>query len=156
VAKKLMRRRAADNVYLHKDFHGALSAGIEYVHTRYGENAVREYLRRFTDQFYAPLKADLNVRGLVALKEHFERVYGMEAGEALINLTENELVIRVTACPAVTHMQSRGYPVARLFCETTRTVNNALCEGTAYSAELVECDGHAGRCVQRFYRRPDP
>ena len=49
-----MRRTASDNVYLHKDFHGALSAGIEYLHQRYGEDAVREYLRRFTLAFHAP------------------------------------------------------------------------------------------------------
>ena len=44
MAKQVMRRNAADNEYLHKDFHGALSAGLEYLHDQYGEAAVREHV----------------------------------------------------------------------------------------------------------------
>ena len=108
---------------------------------------------RFVNTFYAPLKADLRRRGLVALKEHFERLYETEGGEASITLAGEELILRVAACPAVTHMRSRGYTVARLFGETTRIVNEALCEGSDFAAELVEYDDETGRSVQRFYRR---
>jgi hypothetical protein len=31
-----MERRASDNTYLHKDFHGALSAGLDYLRLTYG------------------------------------------------------------------------------------------------------------------------
>ena len=41
MAKEVMRRQASDNPYLHRDFHGALSAGIEYLDRHYGEDAVR-------------------------------------------------------------------------------------------------------------------
>ena len=57
--KQVMTRQASDNVYLHKDFHGGLSGGIEYIHEQYGAEAVREYLRQFAGAFYAPLKKDL-------------------------------------------------------------------------------------------------
>ena len=63
---------------------------------------------------------------------------------------EERLVIRVPACPAVRHMRRQGYPVARLFHETTRTVNEALCEGTPFCAELAEYDPETGRSVQIF------
>jgi hypothetical protein len=156
MAKQVMRREASDNVYLHKDFHGALSAGIEYLHDHYGEDAVREYLRRFTNSFYAPLKQELSKRGLIALKEHFERLYQTEGGEVQIAFSPDELTVEVAACPAVTHMREHGYQVARLFSETTRTVNEALCEGTAFAAELAQYDEQSGRSVQRFYRRGAP
>ena len=39
--KEYIKRNAADNEYLHKDFHGALSAGIEYLHRNYSAQAVR-------------------------------------------------------------------------------------------------------------------
>jgi len=71
-----------------------------------------------------------------------------------MTLDADSLWIRVTACPAVTHLRERGYPVARLFRETTRTVNEAICEGTPYAAELIEYDEATGRSVQRFFRRP--
>jgi len=153
MAKETMRRRASDNEYLHKDFHGALSAGIDYLDRRFGEETVREYLRRFTTSFYAPLMRDLRARGLVVLKEHFEEIYELEEGAIGTVLSEDELILKVAASPAVVHMREQGYPVARLFCETVKTVNEALCEGTPFAAELLEYDEETGRSVQRFYRR---
>ena len=58
--KQIMNRNAADNTYLHKDFHAALSTGISYLEERYGAEAVREYLHQFAISFYAPLTADIN------------------------------------------------------------------------------------------------
>lgn len=152
MARQVMRRTAGDNAYLHQDFHGALSAGIEYLHEHYGEEAVREYLWQFARAFYAPLTEDLRRRGLVALEEHFRGVYEREGGAAGFVLSEDELRIEVDACPAVRHMRTRGYPVARLFRETTATVNRAICHQTPFAAELLEYDNETGRSVQRFYR----
>lgn len=151
--KETMSRRAAGNIYFHPDFHGALSCGIEYLHEHYGEDAVRGYIREFTLTFYAPLRKALREKGLVALKDHFAAVYRQEGGGAQFELSDDGLVIRMAACPAVRHMRARGYPVARLFHETTRTVNEALCEGTPFVAELLEYDPRTGRSVQRFSRR---
>ena len=66
--------------------------------------------------------------------------------------SENELRIEVDACPAVTHMRKEGYPVARLFRETTETVNRAICHETPFAADLLEYDDETGRSIQRFYR----
>jgi hypothetical protein len=93
------------------------------------------------------------MRGLAAIKEHFENIYRLEGGEAEFELSADDLVIRVAACPAVTHMRKQGYPIARLFHETTRTVNEALCEGTDYAADLLEYDPETGRSVQRFRKK---
>lgn len=153
MTKEVIRRTARDNVYLHKDFHGALSAGIEYLHEKFGEEAVREYLRQFTISFYAPLIASIRQRGLAALHDHFAKVYQGEGAEVRMKLTDDELFIELDACPAVTHMRQHGYPVARLFHETTRTVNEALCESTPFAAELLDYDHQTGRSVQHFYRR---
>ena len=153
MAKQVMRREASDNVYLHKDFHRALSTGIQYLEENFGEEAVREYLRDFTDGYFAPLKEEIKQRGLPALKEYFEELYEKEGGEVAITLDDDELVIHVAVCPAVTHMRQHGYAVANMFYETTRTVNEALVAGTDFAAELVEYDDETGRSVQRFYRR---
>ena len=153
MSKQIMHRKASDNQYLHQDFHGALSAGIEYLHEKYGEDAVREYLWQFARLFYAPLTEALEKRGLVALEEHFREIYDLEGGVVRFVLSEDELRIEVDACPAVTHMRGQGYPVARLFHETTNTVNRAICDGTPFAAELIEYDELTGRGIQRFYRR---
>jgi hypothetical protein len=151
--KEVMRRKAADNSYLHKDFHGALSVGIEYLDQRYGPEAVRDYLRQFARAYYKPLTAALKARGLAALKEHFEHIYQVEEAAVEISQSADELVLRVSECPAVMYMRTHGHTVARLFSETTRTVNETICEGTPYTAELVDYDPQTGRSVQRFLRR---
>ena len=152
MTKEVMRREAGDNQYLHPDFHGALSAGIEYLHQQYGEESVREYLWQFARAFYAPLTNDLRHRGLVALEEHFRRIYDLEHGAVRFARSQDELRIEVDACPAVTHMRDRGYPVARLFRETTDTVNQAICHQTPFAAKLLDYDEETGRGIQRFYR----
>lgn len=155
MANERMERRASDNVYLHRDFHGALSAGIEYLHVNFGEESVREYLRDFTRNYYAPLRAKLKEVGLEALKEHFERIYAIEGTSIETELADGELIIRAPCSPAVAHMRKNGYPVARLFVETIRTVNETLCEGTGFLFELLKYDDETGRSVQRFIRRAE-
>jgi hypothetical protein len=148
-----MDRRAADNTYLHKDFHSALNCGIVYLHEHFGEPAVREYLREFTLRWHAPLRQRLAAKGLGALRQYFETLYAVEGAGVRCEQTADELVVQVDACPAVMHMRSRGEAVSPLFSETTRTVNEALCEGTDYVAELVTYEPQTGRSIQRFRRR---
>jgi hypothetical protein len=151
--KKVMRRKTADNVYLHKDFHGALNQALIYVEEHFGEEAVREYLRQFARAFYSPLTGRLREAGLTALKEHFEGIYAVEGAECCVAEFHDELVITVPRCPAVSHIRKMGFPLSPLFYETTKTVNEAICEGTLFRAELLECDPETGRSVMRFSRR---
>ncbi len=147
-------RKASDNAYLHKDFHGALSTGLEYLRTHYGDQAVRDYLRQFTLAWYAPLTRALREKGLSALREHYDRIFTLEGGRADFQETPDELRIDVLENPAVTHMRARKYPVSPLFVETVRTVGRAICENTPFEAELVRYDDATGRYTQRFFRRP--
>ncbi len=149
----VMHRRAADNPYLHKDFHSALNGGIVYVHQHFGEAAVRDYLRQFVRHWHAPLRRRLATEGLGALRQYFETLYATEGAAVRFEQTTDELVLRVDACPAVMHLRARGEAVSPLFSETTRTVNEALCEDTDYRAELVAYDPQTGRSIQRFRRR---
>ena len=151
--RETMQRTAADNDYLHKDFHGALSVGLDYLQKTYGPAAVKDYLRHFTLSFYAPVRNEIKNLGLSALAEHYRRVYDIEQADYTLDCNDDEMTLKVTACPAVTYMRQCGYPVAEMFVETVRTVNEALCEDTPFAAELVEYDEQTGRSVQKFYRR---
>lgn len=156
MSKEIMERRAADNKYLHKDFHGALSGGLDYLAEHYGEEAVRDYLREFTQVYYAPLREQLRTYGLIALKEHFEKLYATEGGEIEIDFSEDELVLRVAACPAVMHLREHDYTVSPYFVETTKTVNEVLCEESDFVFELLEYDSETGRSILRFFRHLSP
>lgn len=151
--QEVMKRTAADNNYLHKDFHGALSVGLDYLQKTYGPKAVKDYLRQFTLSFYAPLREEIKKRGLSALAEHYRRIYTTEQADFTLDCDENEMTLKVAACPAITHMRKNGYLVAEMFIETVRTVNESLCEDMPFAAELVEYDPQTGRSVQRFYIR---
>lgn len=153
MTKRTMRRKAADNPYLHKDFHCALNCGIQYLLEHYGRQAVIDYLHRFAREFYAPLTRDLSESGLAAMKAHIEEVYATEQADAEVTLSDDELLVRVPRCPAVQRIRERGETVSPAFVETTRTVNEAICEGTPFRAELLEYDAETGASVQRFSRR---
>src|ERR1035437_1793098 len=106
MAKEVMERKAADNEYLHKDFHGALSNGIDYLDQKFGEDAVRDYLRQFANAFYSPLKDKIRSEGLAPLRDHIQEVYRIEGGEVSITFSEDEMIVKVAACPAVSHMRA--------------------------------------------------
>jgi hypothetical protein len=150
-----MTRRAADNPYLHRDFHAALNLGLRYLRERFGMEAVRAYLREFTRSYYTPLQARLRAGDLAMLAEHVRQIYAVEEAAVDVALTADELVVRVPVCPAVRHIRSLGQEPDEAFVETTRVVNEALCEGSPFAAELVSYDPATGASVQRFYRRAE-
>jgi hypothetical protein len=151
--KEIVRRSAGENVYLHKDFHGALSTGIAYLEQRYGADAVRDYLWQFARAFYADVTQAINERGLVALRDHIERIYALEGGRVSITGSDDEMLLEVEACPAVAHMRERDYAVAPLFYETSKTVYAAICAGTPFASEWLRHDAGSGACAVRFIRR---
>lgn len=156
MAIEQMVRKASDNKYLHKDFHNYMNLGLEYLREHYGDDAVREYLRQFANTFYAPLKEAMNKNGLSALEEHFKNIYQLE--EAAEDITfehpsPDELVLRIKRCPAIAHMRRSCVAVSPLFYETTRTVNEAICEGTPFAFELISYNSEDGASLQRFYRK---
>ena len=55
--------------------------------------------------------------------------------DVTFDLSEDELVMTVKRCPAVTHMRKTNQVINPLYYETTLTVNNTICEGTPYAFE---------------------
>jgi predicted ArsR family transcriptional regulator len=153
--KEVMERRASDNEYLHRDFHGALSSALIYLQERFGPEAVREYLRDFARTYYGPLREDLSERVLEAIADRLRRVYEDEGADVCLEMTEDGLIVEVEACPAVTHMREQGYEVAPMWRETIRSVNEGICEGSAYQFELLEYDDETGASRGLFSRREE-
>lgn len=151
-----MRCKASDNVYQHKDFHGALNLALEHVRRHFGPDGVRCYLRQYAKAFHAPLTRDLRRRGLVALKEYFQKIYALEDTVIRIDCSKDELRLETDFCPAVKHVHKMGQTVSPLFKETERAVQGAICEGTPFAYELVSYDKKTGRSVQRFYSASQP
>jgi hypothetical protein len=134
---------------VHKDFHGALSFGLDFLEQRFGKTDREAFLRELAGTVYAPLVTDLKERGLPALADHWRRIFDLEEGIYKLRMEKDELILEVERCPALAHMRERGYRIADHFCETTRLVNAAVCAAAGYEA-VVRYDQAAGHCEQRF------
>ncbi|MBM4045119.1 MAG: hypothetical protein FJ279_08395 [Planctomycetes bacterium] len=136
---------------VHKDFHGAMSYGLTFLQRQYGDREMEDYLRQVGRVVYSPLSRALRERGLVALEEHWRRIFTLEGGDFDLRYEGEALVLEVRRCPAIHHMRQRGYHVADRYCEHTRLVNDEICRAAGYQAS-VQYDQAAGRCIQRFWR----
>ena len=153
MAKQTLTRKASDNRYYHKDFHIAINYGIEYLREKFGKEAVKEYLVRFADAYHSPLKKELKEKGLIAIKDHYEKIYQIEDAKFDMSFSPEELIIRLFASPAVMHIKSYGHRVSTLFRETILTVNKTICRNTFYDVEMIDYNEENGGYQLRFHRR---
>lgn len=153
--KERMDVKASDNEYLHKDFHGAMSTGIQYLEDKHGPDAVLEYMQQLAVNCYGKLTEDIKQRGLQAIRDHYQRIYDLESGVVEFEQSSDQLVMTVKKCPAVSHMVENNYPVAGMFVETQRALNAAICNNTGYAAELLSYDDATGACVLKFSKTGD-
>ena len=151
--RKALDCKASDNAYLHRDFHGALCYALKYLDETLGEDATREYLEQVAETCFAPLSEAIAERGLLALEEHWRRVFSTEGGDWEIAYdADGALTLTVRQCPAVAHLKSIGQFHTPRFCETTRIVNAIVCRRASYEASC-EYEPGAGRCVQRVHKQ---
>ncbi|NLF85128.1 MAG: hypothetical protein GX571_03360 [Lentisphaerae bacterium] len=136
---------------LHKDFHGGTSLALDFVADRYGEEGLTEILHSVGTKVYASIHQKLLKDDPSELIEHLAYFYNREEADFDLNVTDQEITLRVHQCPAIAHIRKLGLPLSKRFCRSTTEVNAAMCAGTPWATEtqiLAE-----GQCVQRFYRK---
>lgn len=148
-----MVRHASDNKYLHRDFHGILNLGIEYLQEQYGKESVIEYLQEYTKVFHKPLIDDIKAKGLDALENYFKKIFDIEeaSGDISFEHGSGELTVIIAKCPAVSHMKKTNIAPAEMFVETTRTIGQTLAIESGLSYEMVSYDEQTGASKQKFY-----
>ena len=156
MGKLVMERRAADNKYLHRDFHVSADAGLAYVGKYWGNEGVEAYLERFASSWYSPLIAEIRKKGISAVREHLEKIYSAEeAAEVLhINGTENELKVNIDRCPAVSYMHSIGIEPSPWYNKLTSTVNRTIAAESGLGFEMISYESETGRAEYRFFVIP--
>ena len=137
---------------VHKDFHGALSYGIEFLSERYGREELCEFFGGLADSVYKSLVEDIRRRGLIALHNHWENIFSLEDGKYSLTLEADRLTLEVSECPAIAHMKKNSYTIAARFCEHTHLTNKAICQAAGYECS-VEYDQTKGQCVQCFWKK---
>ena len=145
----MLRYREVGN--LHKDFHASCSLGMDFLVEKHGEKALAEVLYKMGTQVYASIHNKLKNDDPSELLEHLAYFYNREEAEFTLKVTESEIVLTVSSCPAVAHVRQLGLPLSRHFCPATAMLNAALCHDTPWESETrLEQEG---QCVQRFYRK---
>lgn len=147
-----MLRYQEDNE-LHLDFHGNTDSAIRYFSGRYGEEKIREILRRTGHDVYKSIREKLEKDDPSELLEHLVWFYHREGAEFDLKVTRDEIRFEVFECPAHRHLRRLGLPVERLNCLQTIEVNAGMCEGTPWTSSVE----HIGEdhCVQIFKRRAE-
>jgi len=153
--KHVIDRKAADNKYLHRDFHISGDIGLAYVGVHYGDNGVLEYLRTFAARHYAPLVAKIKEAGLSALRDQILGIYEIEeaSGSVKTTLSDDELFVEVSECPGVKYMKDHGHEPSKWYIELTRAVNGQIADDAGLGFELIHYDPQNGAASYRFFRR---
>ena len=142
----VMDRKAVDNEYFHPDFHSSLNMGVHYLGEKFGEEAVREYLTRFTDRVYVKVINDIKNRGLMAICDKIIDTYEKERAKdsVCVRLVGDRLEATVDYCPAVRHLKSTGRRVSPWFVYTTTVVMERLAGVAGKSFRFVSYDEETG------------
>jgi hypothetical protein len=150
---KTMDRRAADNKYLHRDFHISMNMLMGYISAEYGEAALTEYLKRFSSAYHSPLKQRLKTEGLAAMEKYLNDIYKKEEWPVDIKYEDNALVVIQDGCPGMSRIREKGYEPVKQYIETYTTIYETLCEGTPYEYDMDYFKPGNGACRQVFKRR---
>ena len=150
-----MTRKAADNAYFHRDFHGIFSLGIDYLHEQYGMESVVEYLRQFTLHYFSPLIETIREKSLDAVAEAFTQTYRDEHAldQLRVERSGKELWIHVNQCPAVTYMRESGVTPSRCFSLTSSVPWETICQATGIGYRMLSYDDLTGRATHLFFNR---
>ncbi len=148
-----LKHTASEGPYFHPDFHIALNYGLEYLREHFGKEAVREFLVQFAANHHQPLKKKIAVKGLHAIREHFENIFKIEKAKFEMKTARDELVIALAGSPAVRHIRAGGHEISPLFHETVITVNKELCRDTPFDCELLEYEKETGAYRIKFYKK---
>ena len=149
-----MDRKASDNEYFHRDFHSSMNMGIEYLGANYGEQAVTEFLARYTRNVHRRTIEAIRRDGLAAILENIQETYRKEKAEEVLStaVDEHSLTVKVAYCPAVKHLRATGRNVSFWYRYTTEVVMRIFAEAGDFKFTMVSYDEETGAAEYRFGR----
>ena len=143
--------RYQENNELHRDFHGTTNTTLDYLASRYGEEALKTILRKTGREVYQSIRRKLARGDAAELIEHLNWVYYRDGAPYQLTVSEDEICFECFECPAHRHLKKLGLPVSKYSCLQTSEVNAGMCEGTPWESSLKILG--PGHCVQTFRRK---
>lgn len=148
----VMDRRAGDNEYFHRDFHSGMNNGVEYLGKKFGEESVKEFFERYTENVHGRVLKAVSKEGLSAVAAFIQGTYKKEKAEDALEicLTEDKLKVKISYCPAVKHLKETGRIVSKWYGYTTETVMETLAKTANLKFVMESYDEETGKAAYYF------
>ena len=149
---EIMDRRAGDNEYFHRDFHSSMNMGVDYLGTKYGTEAVVEYLTRFTKNVYNKEISEIKEKGFSVIENKIRDTYKKEKAEDVLSVyrDEEKMVVEISYCPAVKHLKDTGRTVSNWYRYTTEVVMSVFASYAGATFMMEEYDEETGKARYSF------
>ena len=131
---------------VHKDFHGLTCATLHYLVDNYGIESVREILTNTAQKVYRTIHEALRRGDCAELEEYWRYYLEREGGDFAIEKMADGLKLTVRDCPALRHLVKLEQEPDPILCDATRIFDEALAEGSPFSASLGKTSTFS--CVQ--------
>jgi hypothetical protein len=151
--RKIMKRDASDNKYLHKDFHLSMNIILTYIFKNFGREELVNYLKQYSEAWFWPLNRQLQKGDITPLVGYFKDIYSKEEWLVKIRHGNDFIEIEQESCPGISYIRSKGDIPCPYYYETYKTVYGTLCENTPFTYELVYFDEESGACRQLIKRK---
>ena len=136
---------------LHKDFHALRCATLHYLVEKHGQSAIEEILRNTAQNVYKTMHEGLKKGDCTELCEFWEYYFSREGGDFAIERLADGVRLAVNDCPVLRQLVRMGLKPDEIMCDAAKIFNDALAEGSPYSAELKKTGVFS--CEQIFKRR---
>lgn len=130
------------------DFHFATNAIFRHLLDHYGKQALVDYWRSLSREYYRRRIEAWRLGGLAAIATDWREYFAREpqaAVEVLLGPQEVELVVHV--CPAIKHLRDHGREIVPCFCEHCDHTCGTMAEESGFAFQRV---GGMGSCRQTF------
>ena len=130
------------------DFYFALNATFRFIERKLGKDGLRRYWQDLGTRYYAPVTANWNAGGLLAVADYWRAFFKAEPGaEVTVEQLTDAVVIEVKTCPIIKHLRDNQRAIMPDFCEHCYFVSEAMAQPAGLCARI---SGGNGRCTQRF------
>ncbi|OGV51193.1 MAG: hypothetical protein A2X49_15475 [Lentisphaerae bacterium GWF2_52_8] len=144
--------RYRENGELHLDFHGASYVTIKFILERFGNDALRQVLKKMAKEVYYSIYERLKKGDTSELIEHWQHFLSREKGDFELHKHDDGTIeLELRECPAVRQLKVLGLPFDPNFCLQTQLLNEAWSEDTPF--EIVTEKTGEGSCRQLIYRK---
>jgi hypothetical protein len=127
--------RYTDTGEVHKDFHLATNATIDFVLSEYGIDFLKELFGRTAKNVYKDIYENLQKGDHKPLLEHWKYYYTREQGVFSVSERDGGFTFHVTECPACRHLKEKNTPITDNYYLQISLLNEAWAENTPFTIE---------------------